>query len=153
MKKELFTKGEQVFVKEILNCLIPPGNELPGAGEIRIVEYLNDILNHSTELKRTFAYIFKKIQIESKIINPEDFKNIPNSKKENILKKIEKRFPECFYTLILHAYNGYYINSTVTNLLGIYARPPQPLGYDIEQGDLGLTKNVISRGKLYREIN
>ena len=152
MKKELFTKGEKVLVNEVLNCLIPSGNGMPGAAEVGIVEYLNDILDHSIELKRTFAYIIKKIQIESKIINPEDFKNIPNSKKENILKNIEKKFPECFNTLILNTYNGYYINSTVTNLLGIYARPPQPLGYDLEQGDLDLIKNVISRGKIYREI-
>ena len=53
---------------------------------------------------------------------------------------------------IRDSYNGYYINSSVTNLLGVFARPPQPLGYDLEQGDLWSTKNVISRGKIYREI-
>ena len=113
---------------------------------------MNDILNHSIELKRKFAYIIKKIQIESKIINPEDFKDISNIKKEKILKNIEKKFPESFNILILHTYNGYYTNSSVTNLLGVFARPPQPLGYDLEQGDLWSTKNVISRGKIYREI-
>ena len=152
MKKELFTKGEKVLVNEVLNCLIPSDNGMPGAAEVGIVEYLNDILNHSTELKKTFAYIFKKIQIESKIINPEDFKNISNIKKQIILKNIEKKFPESFNILILHTYNGYYTNSSVTNLLGVFARPPQPLGYDLEQGDLWSTKNVISRGKIYREI-
>ena len=59
MKKELFTKGEKVLVNEVLNCLIPSDNGMPGAAEVGIVEYLNDILNHSIELKRKFAYIIK----------------------------------------------------------------------------------------------
>ena len=45
MKKELFTKGEKVLVNEVLNCLIPSDNGMPGAAEVGIVEYLLSLIH------------------------------------------------------------------------------------------------------------
>ena len=43
-------------------------------------------------------------------------------------------------------------NKIVLNLLGPHARPPQPLGYDIEKGDLSSLENVKNRGIIFRKL-
>ena len=43
-------------------------------------------------------------------------------------------------------YNGYYINPTVLESLGLEARPPQPKGYVVEAGDLNSLEAVVQRG-------
>ena len=49
------------------------------------------------------------------------------------------------------SYNGYYINPTVLESLGLEARPPQPKGYVVEAGDLSSLEAVVQRGQAYRD--
>ena len=53
--------------------------------------------------------------------------------------------------LIFHTYMGYYQDGRVMEALGLEARPPFPLGYELEPGDLSLLDPVRRRPKLFRE--
>ena len=53
--------------------------------------------------------------------------------------------------LVRQTYNGYYTNSRVIQLLGLEDRPPQPRGYQLEQGDFSVIEKVMKRGTIYRE--
>lgn len=46
----------------------------------------------------------------------------------------------------------YYRDDRVMRAIGMEVRPPFPLGFEVEQGELDLLEPVRRRGKIYRDI-
>ena len=147
---KFFSSQQKDFIISILNIIIPKSDGFPSAGEIEVYTHIDNILSDSPYLKRIFIEGLNSIQYESNILFKKDFISLNNSEKNIVLKNIEQIKTDFFNALILHTYNGYYTNNIVLNLLGPHARPPQPLGYDIEEGDLSSLEVVKSRGIIYR---
>ena len=145
-----FSSQQKDFIISILNIIIPKSDGFPSAGEIEVYTHIDNILSDSPYLKRIFIEGLNSIQYESNILFKRDFISLNDSEKNIVLKNIEQIKTDFFNALILHTYNGYYTNNIVLNLLGPHARPPQPLGYDIEEGDLSSLEVVKSRGIIYR---
>ena len=145
-----FSSQQKDFIISILNIIIPKSDGFPSAGEIEVYTHIDNILSDSPYLKRIFIEWLTSIQYESNILFKNDFITLNDSEKNIVLKNIEQIKTDFFNALILHTYNGYYTNNIVLNLLGPHARPPQPLGYDIEEGDLSSLEVVKSRGIIYR---
>ena len=145
-----FSSQQKDFIISILNIIIPKSDGFPSAGEIEVYNHIDNILSDSPYLKRIFIEGLNSIQYESNILFKKDFISLNDSEKNIVLKNIEQIKTDFFNALILHTYNGYYTNNIVLNLLGPHARPPQPLGYDIEEGDLSSLEVVKSRGIIYR---
>ena len=145
-----FSSQQKDFIISILNIIIPKSDGFPSAGEIEVYNHIDNILSDSPYLKRIFIEGLTSIQYESNILFKNDFITLNDSEKNKVLKNIEQIKTDFFNALILHTYNGYYTNNIVLNLLGPHARPPQPLGYDIEEGDLSSLEVVKSRGIFYR---
>ena len=55
------------------------------------------------------------------------------------------------FTVLFHAYIGYYQHREVLRGLGREPRPPHPLGYEMAPDDLTLLDDVRRRPRLYRE--
>ena len=145
-----FSSQQKDFIISILNIIIPKSDGFPSAGEIEVYTHIDNILSDSPYLKRIFIEGLNSIQYESNILFKKDFISLNDSEKNIVLKNIEQIKTDFFNALVLHTYNGYYTNNIVLNLLGPHARPPQPLGYDIEEGDLSSLEVVKSRGIIYR---
>jgi hypothetical protein len=67
------------------------------------------------------------------------------------LRASEQAEPMFLSTLLTLACVGYYSAEPVVAALKGSARPPHPLGYDLEPDDLSLLDAVRARGRLYRE--
>ena len=67
------------------------------------------------------------------------------------MREVGASHPGFVESLVFHTYNGYYQNPAVTVAIGLEARPPHPVGYELEPGDLGLLDAVRRREKLYRD--
>ena len=65
---------------------------------------------------------------------------------------VEAEEAKFFDLLVRQTYNGYYIDPRIVKLLGLEARPPQPLGYRVYQGNITLIENVKNRGLAYRKV-
>ena len=149
---KFFSSKQKDFIISILNIIIPKSDGFPSAGEIEVYNHIDNILSDSPYLKRIFIEGLNSIQYESNILFKKDFISLNDSEKNIVLKNIEQIKTDFFNALILHTYNGYYTNDIVLNLLGPHARPPQPLGYDIEEGNLSSLEVVKSRGIIYRML-
>ena len=147
---KFFSSQQKDFIISILNIIIPKSDGFPSAGEIEVYNHIDNILSDSPYLKRIFIEGLNSIQYESNILFKKDFISLNDSEKNIVLKNIEQIKKDFFNALILHTYNGYYTNNIVLNLLGPHARPPQPIGYDIEEGDLSSLQVVKSSGIIYR---
>ena len=147
---KFFSSKQKDFIKSILNIIIPESEGFPAAGELEIYNHIDNVLSKSPYLKRIFLEGLTCIQSISNEKFQKNFVSLNDFQKNNILEHIEFSKTDFFNALVLHTYNGYYTNKSVLSILGPHARPPQPLGYDLEEGDLSSLEIVKNRGKIYR---
>jgi hypothetical protein len=147
-----FTPPQRVLMLHVLNRLVPAGDGFPAAGDLGVVDYLDSVVSASALLKRSFAAGLASIEIAGQADDSSGFSSLPDEVKDKILRRVESALPDFFAALVKQTYNGYYTNSTVLELLGPEVRPPQPLGHDVEPGDLSLLEDVRKRGTAYRSV-
>jgi hypothetical protein len=147
-----FTESQRVLVCQVLNRIVPAGDGFPAAGDLAVVDYLDDLAGRSAKLKRTFGEVLSAIERAAAAGGPTDFTTLSDEGKDEALRRAESDMPEPFATLVKQTYNGYYTDPTVLELLGPEVRPPQPLGHDVEPGDLRLLDSVRKRGPVFRQV-
>ncbi|MDP6498954.1 MAG: gluconate 2-dehydrogenase subunit 3 family protein [Dehalococcoidia bacterium] len=147
-----FTEPQRKMMFHVLNRIIPPGDGFPGAGDLGIVRYLDAVVSSSAQLKRRFTEGLARIEIAGQEDGPAGFASLRYDAKDKVLRQVESALPEFFASLVKQTYNGYYTNATVLGLLGPEVRAPQPLGHDVEPGDLSTLEAISKRGTAYRPV-
>ena len=139
------------MVTEVLNRIIPANEKLPGAGEIA-VDFLDEVVGGSARLKQIFSHGLSQIEVGTYRLYSQDFSSLSGERRDTVLRQVEADEGEFFVLLVRQSYNGYYTDPRIVELLGLEARPPQPLGYRVDQGNITLIENVKNRGLAYREV-
>ena len=130
--------GGGELLATVLDRLLPPEGELPGAGGLGLAagipgEASAPVLD---ALSPGFAALSGEGQVAA-------------------LRAIEAAAPAAFAALVKAAYTVYYADRRVLGAIeaatGYAARPPQPLGYDMEPFDPELLEVVRNRPPHYRE--
>ena len=146
-----FSDAQIELVTEVLNRIIPANEKLPGAGEIA-VDFLDEVVGGSPRLKRIFSRGLSHIEVGGYRLYSQDFPSLSGEQRDAVLRQVEADELEFFDLLVRQTYNGYYTDPRIVELLGLEARPPQPLGYRVDQGNITLIENVKKRGIAYREV-
>ena len=149
--RSFFSDAQIELVTEILNRIIPANEDLPGAGEIA-VDYLDEVVGGSPRLKRIFNHGFSQIEVGAYRMYTQDLLSLSGEQIDVVLRQVEVDEGEFFDLLVRQTYNGYYTDPRIVGLLGLEARPPQPLGHRVGQGDITLIENVKNRGIAYRTV-
>ncbi|MCY4653413.1 MAG: gluconate 2-dehydrogenase subunit 3 family protein [Dehalococcoidia bacterium] len=138
------------LVSAVLDRLIPPHGDMPGAGEVGTADYIDGIAGGSAHIARLFADGLQDIEIAAGR-SGSSFHELSAEQQDSILRAAENDSPGFFDALIRHTYNGYYSNPKIVELLGLDPRPPQPRGNRVERGDLSSLEVVVDRGQAYRD--
>jgi hypothetical protein len=137
------SKNNADILGEIVDLLIPAKENLPFPSKIDIVEHIDDALSNTPQIKRIFVEGLSDI-------NNKKFLSLPKMEQIALLKKYESSNETFFSQLLRHTYNAYYTNPIVVAGIGMTGRPPQPMGYTLEKGNLTLLDKVIKKGKIWR---
>ena len=149
--RSFFSDAQIELVTEVLNRIIPANEELPGAGKIA-VDYLDEVVGGSPRLKRIFNHGLSQIEVSAYRMYAQDFPSLSGEQIDVVLRQVEVDEGEFFDLLVRQTYNGYYTDPKIIELLGLEARPPQPLGHRVDQGNITLIENVKNRGIAYRPV-
>ena len=145
-----FSEAQRSLVTAMLDRLIPRQGKHPGAGEVGVADYLDGAVSESSQLRRTFSDGLHTVQSAAHKLGAH-FHELSTDQQDDVLRTIETNQPEFFQRLVMLTYNGYYINPTALESLGLDPRPPQPKGYVVESGDLSALEAVVRRGQAYRD--
>jgi len=138
------SKINSATLSVIVDLLIPKQGCLPSPTDINIVEHIDNTISHTPRLMRLFVEGLRDI-------NHKDFLLLKEKEQIDFLEKYEYSNNLNFKELIQHTYNGYYTNPMVVRAIGMTGQPPQPIGYDLEQGkNFKLLKRVSNRGQIWR---
>ena len=148
---KFFTVSQIDLMTAVLDRIIPADGVMPGAGTIA-VDFLDDVVGASSALKRNFGVGLSELEAQAQVACGNDFINLSDDDKDEVLRQIEAAHPEFFEALVRQTYDGYYSNSRILQALGLEARPPQPRGHRLERGNVELIENVKKRGIAYRDV-
>ena len=149
--KSFFTDSQRRLVKAILNRLVPTNGDLPGAGDLGVVDFVDRAVASSSELSRLFHEGLAAIDNVSTGSFGGDFDGLGAERQDRVLRRVESEQPSFFDALVAECYKGYYSRPDVRERIGLGARPPQPLGYQMDPFDPSGLDNVRGRGRIYRD--
>jgi len=137
----------------VLDELIPPrpDGRLPGAGTLGVGAVVEHAAAGTPELGQMLSQGLAGLDDVARRSGAEGFAALSPTARVVALRDMEQAEPMFLSTLLTLACVGYYSAEPVVAELKGSARPPHPLGYELESDDLSLLDPVRARGKLYRE--
>lgn len=125
----------------VLDRLVPADGELPGAGGLGLAGEVDARL---PERARALLAAL-----------PAGFARAPVADQVAALRRLEGEAPKVFADLVAVVYAAYYVDPRVLERIerrtGYPARPPQPLGHELEPFDEAVLATVRTRAPSYRE--
>ena len=146
-----FSGAQAALASQVLDQLVPARDDFPGAGELGVAHHVDSVAASNPELGRLFHDGLASIESASRRAHSASFADLADDHKVQVLRAVEAGCPEFFAMLARHTYAGYYSNPRIIELLGLEARPPQPLGFDLDPFDPATIENVKQRGKIWRD--
>jgi hypothetical protein len=153
MTTAILSDDERRALTHVLNAIIPPSADerLPGAGEVGVVDHIEEAVRKTPELKFPIDLGLAKLNELAETRRSTKFTDLAEADRAEILKSFVQNDQGLLATLTFFTYVGYYQNARVVEALGIEPRPPHPQGYEMAPTDWSLLDAVRQRGKVYRE--
>jgi hypothetical protein len=136
--------AERALLIPILDALVPPSGDFPGAGSVAL-DHILAAAAASPDLDALLCGALRAIADGA-----DRFASMSEDDREAALRRVEESQPDAFATLVRHTYLGYYGHPTVITALGLDPTPVQPRGHPsdpVEPPDLA---RVTERGPIYR---
>jgi hypothetical protein len=149
--KNVLTDAQRELLTQVLDRIVPADGGLPGAGELGVGEFVEGAAGSKPGQTRQLVDGLKLVEVTRGRHGSEAFGELDDDARDQVLRTVESESPAFFDELVRLTYVGYYSQPRVAAALGLEARPPQPLGFELEQADLSSLDNVRQRGPVYRE--
>jgi len=141
---QIFSNSQRQVISAIANAMIGPDDalKLPSASD---PEVMVTILEKATHFA---ARLQEGIDALCTEIDP---LTVPVEQLTDLLDK-DPRFRSFGRILTIVVMQSYYQNPRVLAAHGLAARPPFPLGHEVDSGDWSLLDPVKNRGPIYRPV-
>ena len=135
-----FSKHERDTLTALLDQIIPPSAELPGAGELGLAEHIDAALEQTPDLRPLIAQGLASLSAQG-------FCEAEVDDRLEVLNRVAPQEPALVPSLVFHTYMAYYSHGRVVEALGMEARAPFPQGYEMEPSDFSLLDPVRARSR------
>ena len=146
-----FSEEQMALVAKVLDQVVPARDGFPGAGELGVAQHVGSVAASEPDLGQRLQDGLTAIESASRRTYSVAFADLADDQKVQLLRTVEAESPQFFAMLVRHTYAGYYSNSKIIELMGLEARPPQPLGFDLDPFDPSMVEKVSERGKIWRD--
>ena len=137
-------------LRTVLGMLVPasPDGRMPGAIDMpQVLHHVENVAAAVPALQHGLA----TLEQDAMARYGAGFAALDEARRSTLLDEFAAQHPAVLQRLGLEAVTCYYQQDGVIERLGMEARPPYPIGYQVIAGDLTLLGPVIARGKIYRD--
>ena len=146
----ILSAEQRALLGEVLNCLVPAQNEMPGAGDLGIAGFVESVAAGSAAGRRRLMEGLVQIELSS-AARGGGFRELAPVSQAEALRDVERVSPEFFQYVVTQTYRGYYTHETVTEALRY--RAPNREDYDPLPFDKSLLEPVKERGQIWVPTN
>ena len=145
---DALSPGEQETLLCVVDHMIPPSRtfDVPGAADPNIfADILRSLGRDAPALRQSLDEIARRAGGQ--------LATLPHQEQSRLLAEFRADRPDLAGTVEAVTVRCYYRDDRVMRSLGMEARPPFPIGFDVQQGDWSLLDPVRARGKVYRDAD
>ncbi len=144
------TDEQSRLATAVLDVIIPPEGDLPGAGESGGAQRLDAVLADTPDLRRTILEALQAIDIAAGSCG---FLAVEPAARPEILRAVEAAEPDAFTALVRQTFNVYYTSPEVRRAVGFTPENPQPDGFTKARPfDPDLLDGVRQRNRTWRRV-
>ncbi len=143
----VLTEGQRATLIAVLDRLVPPRDDLPGAGGLGVGATIERTLIATPALRRPFLDGLLAVELAG---GAADFAALDGDAQDAALRAVEADQPRAFTLLVEQTYQGYYIDPRVLAALG-FTGPPQPRGHQLAPFDPALLQLQRRRAPFWRK--
>lgn len=137
------THGETALLARALDRLIPSDGVMPGAGEIGVVQFIDDLVVEAPHLRSPIVEVLGSVSAANQA-------PVTDEQMDVALRRAELEHPEAFGMLVHATYTGYYSHPAVLDAIGWVspeASPNEPKYFDKSR-----LADVRRRGPVYKHV-
>ena len=147
---DILSEDQTALLAAALNRIVPAQNEMPGAGDLGIGEFVASVAAGSRAKRRLLLEGLVQIELAA-TERGGSFVSLAADAQTDALRSVASSAPAFFQELVTQTYRGYYTNETVTDLLSY--RAPNRQDYDPLPFDQSLLEPVRQRGQVWVPTN
>ncbi len=148
--KQVFTEHQLKLLAAVLNRIIPPERQLPGAGDLEVGDFIQGTVSKEKGLRRLFTEGLTSIEIIASREEGGEFQSLTGSAQDAVLQAVETQHPAFFAELVRQCYNGYYTSPKIFDIIGYSQSEPQ--GYQPKPFDEDLLEPQRRREPFWRQV-
>ncbi len=141
---KVLTLEERSLLTAVLNRIIPADRLMPGAGDIGVVNFIDDALVAAPHLRAHIVGLLTKLQILG------GSPDVSEAALDVLLHRIEHEESDSFDLLVQATYTGYYGHPRVLDALG-WMRPEE-VASKLGPFDVTLLETVRTRGPVQKHV-
>jgi len=150
VSNQVFTEAQQSLLTAALNCVIPEEGNMPGAGDLGVIEFIETLVAPDPKLRRLVNEGLSQIVVAASVQSGQEFVDLDKDDQNEALKEVQAQQPAFFDFLLRQCYNGYYTNAQIQDLIG-YQRP-SPVEYEYKPFDESLLEPQRQRAPFWTQV-
>ena len=128
--RALLTDSQRETLNALIDRLIPPEGDRPGAGQAGVARYLESgPRSGRREWPATSSGPLQRADSVAGVEHGRPLLDLPADEKDAVLKAVGRQSPDLFHEFVFHVYSGYYTSQKALTPLGPDAGTPQPRGF------------------------
>jgi len=136
-------------LEAVLNRLVPPVDELPGAGGLGLAPRVMEVAASIVRFGKALSAVDTGLAEE---LNERDFGALDGAQQTAILRAVEQDRPAAFATFVKLTYLVYYGDSRVQERIGWRPGGVQPHGFELPPFEDTVLDNVRKRAPFWRQL-
>ena len=134
--------SDAVFMTALLDEMIPPEGDIPGAGSLELMPAIEAMLEPTPEVREPIEAGLSAIRVAALDRDPGGLPALDADGRLEVINGVLDKDPALMPLLQMFVYLVYYQNPKVLQAHGLTGRPPFPEGRDIDATDESLLKKL-----------
>ena len=150
-KKGSLADPDRVLLANVMDHLIPPVDDLPGAGSMRLGDEIEKKAQSIPRLRSSLLRVLDALSLDLSSHAAGGYSALDSDRQDVALRAIEQSLPDDFSIFLDFVYTVYYTERTVHSRIGWHGRPPQPDGYEMKAFDSSVLSKIAHREPFWRK--
>jgi len=150
-KEKQLTNADRMVLKAVLDRVIPPVDDLPGAGSMGLAAQVESIAGRVPRLHDSLIKVMGALSLDLHSHAKGGFNSLTVEQQDEAIRTIEGALPGDFGNFLELVFLAYYGDSRVHKRIGWHGRAPQPEGYVMEPFDEAILVNIRKREPFWRK--
>ncbi|MDA0232838.1 MAG: gluconate 2-dehydrogenase subunit 3 family protein [Chloroflexi bacterium] len=150
-KQGALTDSDRRNMRVVMDRLIPPVDDLPGAGTMGLLDEIERIASEHDRYRKSLVRFLDALTMDMSVEAEGGFLALSGEQQDEAIREIEESLSKEFANVLEVVYISYYSRPEVHARIGWRTGPLQPLGFTLPPFDESILDTVRKREPFWRQ--